>query len=286
MRSPIPLLLCTVGMLLCWSIAGAQTSVSPTRVMVSARDKSSEVSVSNPNSYPIEIEASFGFLVMRSDSNGTMLLDSNNLSPDESAKSCEGWMKVSPRRFILGPNTSKVVRVLVAAPPAISDGEYWGRLKFTSQPLLPATRIDTTGLEFGTVITLLLATDIPVLYRKGRLATGIDFDVAGVRVDSSRARVLVDTRRLGNSAYRGTFFGVLRNADGVEIARVEEQFTTEFVLRKALDFRIPGDGSYHLTLECRSVRTGLAADVAIPAETRVKEYLLTIAGHEAVLTAE
>lgn len=286
MRPLIKLLLYTVGMLICCSSATAQTSISPTRVLMSSRDKSTEVSVSNPNNYPIEIVASFGFALMRSDSNGTMVLDSNVLSPDESAKSCEEWLKVSPRRFVLGPNSSKVVRVLVTPPSGISDGEYWGRLKFTSQPLLPAEEIDTNRTEFGTVITLLLATDIPVLFRKGRVATGIEFNVARVNIDSSRARILVDTRRLGNSAYRGTFFGVIRTAGGAEIARVEEQFTTEFALRKSLSFRIPGDGSYHLSIECRSVRTGNAADVAIPAETRVKQYTMTVAGREVSLMPE
>ncbi len=177
-----------------------------------------------------------------------------------------------------------MVRVLAVAPAGIDDGEYWGRLVFASLPLVVAPPVDTSAQDVSTSITLILATDIPVVFRKGKVATGIEFNVARADVQHSRARILVDTRRTGNSAYRGTLFGTISTADGAEVARVEEQFTTEFALRKLLEFPLPGDGSYRMRLEVRSVRTGNAADAAIPAPTVIREYSMNVSGRDVVLS--
>jgi P pilus assembly chaperone PapD len=257
--------------------AFAQISVFPTRVMLAARERSREVTVQNPTDKSLEITAGFGYKLIRSDSVGTLRLDSMMQNDEERAKSCRNWLKCFPRKFTLAPGASQKIRIMASAPDTIADGEYWGRLVLTPvQVGAPVVAGSDTSAGIASELTMIFALDIPVVYRKGKPSTGIAIDAITTQSDSVGMVLLVDSRRIGNSAYRGTMSAIVKDASGGEVARIGSQFTNEFILRQA--FRLPslGAGEYRLELLSESVRTGSAAEAVIPASAVVKEYDLHI----------
>jgi hypothetical protein len=266
--------------------ASAQITVAPTRVVLSGREKSQEITIRNPTAEPLEIEASFGFKLLRSDSLGNLFLDSTAHGPEESARSCRDWLKMFPKKFVLAPGSTRVVRVVATPPVDIEDGEYWGRVRVSGNPMetpKPLSLRDSTVI--GTNVTVILALEIPVMLRKGSIETGVAIDGAtGVR-DSAGPVVFLDLKRTGNSAYRGTAFSTLRRADGSEIPGVANTpFTIEFALRAPIRLPQLPDGAYRLETEIKSVRQGTAADVTLPAPTVNGRYDVVVAGKDVRVT--
>jgi len=266
-------------------IASAQFEVAPTRLILTMRERSKEVNVVNTTDGPIEVEVDLGYKLIRTDSLGTMTLDSTG-TPEELKKSGRDWLKIYPRRFSLAPHASRMVRVMVTIPADAEDGEYWGRAIVTSNPVAPVPTggNDTAGIE--TKLTMRLQLDLPVIIRKGDVQTGIVLDGVQARPDAEGTALLADLRRTGNSAYRGTLAGVLRRSDGSEVARAEDQYTAEFSLRKTLHFPALQDGSYVLTLTSESVKKGGANEAVIASPTVSGTYAVVVAGRNITVTAQ
>ena len=258
--------------------AAAQIEVAPTRVILSMRERSQEVNVTNTSESAVEVTTELGFKVIRHDSLGGITLDSGKTA-EETARSGKEWLKVFPRRFTLAPRTSRIVRVMVTIPDAAPEGEFWARLIVSGTPVNSSMKIDgdsAQGIE--TSLAMRMELDLPVIIRKGNVETGIAFDGMQARMNGENTLLLVDMHRTGNSAYRGTLKGVLRDSRGAVAAETGEQFTAEFSLRRTLLLpRVP-DGSYTLELEAESVKKGGANEAVIPAPTARQQYRLTVNG--------
>lgn len=260
------------------SIASAQIEVAPTRVLLNMRERSKEVNIINNSSNPAEVTAELGFKLFRSDSLGRVTVDTV-VSSEESMHSCQAWLKVFPRKFILAPGASRMVRVLIVPADSSAEGEYWGRIIFGSTPIIRAPAEDTTD-AIRTNLTMRIELDIPVIFRKGNVQTGIEFEGISAKNGPDAALALLDTKRTGNAAYRGTLTTVLKRSDGSELARSEEQYTTEFRLRKRIQLPKLSDGTYTLEVESKSVKRGSANDAVLNAPTVTKTYALTVSKSE------
>lgn len=257
----------------------AQVEVAPTRVILSMRERAREIKVINPTETPMEVEAFLDFQLIRSDSLGAVTLDSAR-TPEELARSCEGWLKVFPRRFILMPHTARSIRVLVQPPDSIVEGEYWGRLVVGSLPVERET-FDPADTAAGiqTNLTMRLELSLPVIFRKGVAETGVEVKGAQVKRVGDAMFALFDLQRRGNSAWRGTIFVNLRSADGMLIEKFEQQLTAEFDLRNAVRLPTLADGNYTVQVELESIKKGSANDAVIPAEKVMRYYRLAVAGN-------
>lgn len=256
------------------SIASAQVEVAPTRVLLSMRERSREVNVINNSTNPVEVTCELGYKLFRSDSLGRISVDSA-ATAEEASHSCQPWLKVFPRKFILAPGASRMVRVLIVPADSASEGEYWGRIIFGSTPIIRAPAEDTSD-AIRTNLTMRIELDIPVIFRKGSVQTGIEFTGITARNESDATVALLDTKRTGNSAYRGTLTAVVKRPDGSEVSRFEEQYTTEFQLRKRIQLPKLSEGSYTLEVESKSVKRGSANDAVIASPTVSKTYALTV----------
>lgn len=265
----------------------AQISVAPPRILINPGERSYEMMVENSADVPVTVTASLGFQLMRTDSAGIVSLDTMARTGEESLKSCRDWIKISPKKFTIPVKGSRTVRVIASVPPTAADGEYWGRLILLSQRVLPPEALKITdGDSIKTEITVALELNLPIIVRKGAIETGIELQSISARQDTNGCRLLVDTHRSGNSAYRGTLFATVKSADGSSIATAREPFTTEFELRQALKLPRLNDGNYTVDLECRSVKGGTAADAVIPAATVNRSYELHIAGERVELSPQ
>lgn len=281
----IPLLL---GILLCAAdgIATAQIEVAPTRVILTMREHSQEVNVTNTSDNQVEVNAELGFKLIRTDSLGEQTLDAPR-TPEEQMRSGRDWVKIFPRRFTLAPRSSRLIRVLVTIPDSAGAGEYWARLIVAGTPvnsMLPVDLDSAAGIE--TDIRMRMELDLPIIIRKGSLETGIRFNAVQAQNDSPNALLLLDLQRTGNSAYRGTLHAVLRDAGGDTVTSTSDQYTAEFNLRKAIRLPRLADGSYTLEIESQSVKRGGANDAVIPAPDVARRYALDVSGDRILVAAK
>lgn len=255
--------------------ASAQIEITPTRVMLDLRQRSQEVIVTNSSNEVIEVETALGFKVIRSDSLGRMSVDSV-CGPEELSRSARTWLRVFPRRFTVEPRGSRTVRVLASIPETAEAGEFWARLIVTGTPVGP--RGDSTiGNGIVARIAMSLQLDLPVIVRKGRVATGVSFDDLAIRTAPSGQMAVVRLTRGGNSAYRGTLYTKIRDGGGDVVARNESQFTVETVLDKGIEIPSLPDGNYSLEVEARTVKKGGANDAVIAAEPVARTFPFFIA---------
>ncbi|MEP7217797.1 MAG: hypothetical protein ABI876_02715 [Bacteroidota bacterium] len=254
----------------------AQVELSPTRVILSLRERSQEVNLTNPTSERVEVTTDLGFRLLQSDSLGRVTLRSD-ASNEELSKSCRDWVKIFPHRFTLAPGESRSVRVLILPPDSIPDGEYWGRAVFGSSPVsVEPSVLGDSAAQIETRLTMKIELDIPIIFRKGNAETGISIEGVAMRGDAKGTFALIDLRRSGNSAYRGTLSAHVQNAEGKEIAGASDQFTTEFSLRKSLRFPKLAVGSYTIEIESVTMKKGAANDAVITAPTIRKKYFVTV----------
>lgn len=266
------------------NMAVAQITIAPTRVVISGRENDAEVTISNPTGDPLEVTAQFGFAIFRSDSMGHLFFDAPRTEAEREV-SCDKWLKLFPKRFVLPPGESRSVRVLATFPEGLADGEYWARLRFLGNRMEPAKPADPNDTNVRAKIDIKLSIEVPVMVRKGLVQTGMSFEGISTRRDSTTTKLLVDMKRQGNSAYRGTIFGKLRRPDGSEIELPESSFTMEFAIRQVIPLPALSDGTYSLVLEARSVRKGSAAEVTLPAPTVTQQFELVVQGNNARVTS-
>lgn len=264
--------------------AQAQVNIYPKRVMVSNSQRSSDVLVSNTGVAPVEISAKALFAIIRSDSLGNTYFDSTG-SDAEMARSCHGWAKVFPKQFTLLPGEERTVRVIMTPPASLGDGEYRARLMISSavvEPPLTPEANDTAVVI--TDVRLRIHSSLPLIFRKGKVETGIAItSLAARHVDSNLSLVVADLGVTGNSAYRGTVQAVLRSADGSRLDTASEQVTVELNRRQALPFRRIAEGTYRLDVSSRAVFTGTAMESVLAAPPVEQSYDLVVSRSEMIL---
>lgn len=252
----------------------AQIDVAPVHVLLNSRQRDTEIFVTNSLDETVEVTTRIGFKVLRSDSLGNRRLDTA-ASAAELSNSCESWIKLYPQKVLLPPRGTRSLRVMILPPESIPDGEYWARLEIMGQRVGRPGQVNTDTAIVMEIRTR-LNVGIPVTFRKGKVETGIAIDdISAQRIDSGFT-LLVDTRRLGNAAYRGTLRATVRGVDGKEILVREREFTNETKLRNSFNLTEIPEGTYDLEIESRSIRTGNNADAVLSAPLVMKSYRLSV----------
>ncbi len=109
--------------LLVSSLTQAQVIVAPTVLFMSDQSRFGTFVVMNRSNTPQEISISFRFGFPESDSAGITRMEYSDTAM-ERLHSCQEWLKGFPQKFIVNPGQQQVVRLLVAPPTGIADGEY------------------------------------------------------------------------------------------------------------------------------------------------------------------
>jgi P pilus assembly chaperone PapD len=254
------------ALLPCAAPAAAQgVLVAPTAVFIDARARTATLMLVNPNEEPAEVEIGtlYGYPV--TDSTGQLTLKVID-APDSTEPSAAGWIRAFPRRMTLAPKAQQTVRLLVSPPPGTPDGEYWGRLSITARggTLALSQPSDTGAVSVG--LSVEVRTIIPVLYRKGRLETGIGLSALRAERVGDSLVVRAHLERLGTAAAFGTARGELVDSAG----KVRSTFTAPLSAYVAIDprFSAPLDsvppGRYQLRVEISPGRLDLAPESVIP----------------------
>lgn len=254
-----------VALLIPSALAAQGIAIAPTSVFIDARARTGLLLLVNPNDEPAEVEISTFFAYPVTDSAGQIQLHTPERS-DSSLLSAAAWVRVFPRRVTISPHTQQTVRLLVSPPPEIPDGEYWSRLVITARGgKLPVTvAADSGAVQVG--LSLEVRTIIPLLYRKGKPATGISLSNlrAEVRGDSLVVRGRMERR--GNAAALATVRGEVVDSTG----RVRATFAVPTSIYYVLEprFTTPIDslkpGRYRLRLAVSSGRQDIPPESILP----------------------
>lgn len=186
-------------------------NVSPAVLYIDARTREGVVTLHNGGRHPEEIEVGFQFGQHVADDAGTVRLVLADSAP-AGAPSALPWLRAYPRRLVLAPGETQVVRIIVRPPAGLAAGEYWARLVVNAVPQAPAieqTRGESTvRLRIGTRVVGGLH------YRVGRLGTSLGVERASAAREGGRVHLTLDLARGGNAAFVGRLRARLLAADG------------------------------------------------------------------------
>jgi hypothetical protein len=232
--------------------------VAPHSIFIDHRSRGGFVELYNPEARPVEVEllTLYGYPVTTS--RGQLELRVIE-SPGPDDPSASGWIQVLPRRVLIPPLTKQTIRLLGRPPATIPDGEYWARLEIRAREgQVPVTGVDSTqGIQMR--LNLEVRTIIPVYYRKGPVASGLELSDLRATVEPDSIGVRLRLKRSGNAAFIGTVRGSLRDQNNREV----RSFSTPIAVYYDIDprFGLSRDGlppgAYTLQVEVAPERTDI-----------------------------
>nr|MBN2276118.1 molecular chaperone [candidate division Zixibacteria bacterium] len=176
--------------------------VAPTSVILSDTKKTGRLTIQNPTDKPKEISIDFSFGLPESDSLGNVKvrIDDEAVSGPRSAAE---WIKAYPRKFILQPDSTQVVRFLAKPPADLADGEYWARIMVKSQE--GQTSIPVAGQDdrITTKLNMIMQTAVNLKYRTGNLISKLEVVRTEARDLDSTIEIYLDMVNRGNVSYVG-----------------------------------------------------------------------------------
>lgn len=263
----------------------AQAQLDPPRPVLSSRQRSIEVNISNPTNKPLEVTIDLQYTVIGYDSLGNVSILHDSLTDEARSRDCSSWLKVFPRRLVLPSTSSRTVRILAGIPANTPEGEYWSRLNLDCVPTdAPAElpKLDSGDVALGVSMSSVLST--PILVRVGTISTGATIDdVIGV-VDSGQTTLICSMTRTGNSPYRGTLKAKVVDGSGTQVAEGLTETTIEFAGRARVALRSISDGTYQVQIDGTTVRRGSMSEIVVPADPIAKTYTMTVAGSQITMT--
>lgn len=192
--------------------------VAPTSVILSDRKRTGRLTVQNPTDRPKQVQISFSFGVPVSDSAGNIKLNLQDSAVTDE-RSALDWIKAFPKKMILEPNTSQVVRFLARPPKDLADGEYWARIMVRSQEGETSIPLPTDDDKIMTKLNMIMQTAIVLKYRSGNLISKLEVRETEVFPTDTMVTAYIDMINRGNVSYVGVLSCRLIDADGREISK-------------------------------------------------------------------
>jgi hypothetical protein len=233
------LLLATTFLLFLANDLMAGVLVAPTVVFLSDKSRTGRMTVQNPTTAPKEVTINFSFGLPASDSLGEVYLTLQDTGVTD-PRSALGWVKAFPRKIILPPDGSQVVRVVAYPPPGLPDGEYWARVVIASQDgEVSVPSADENG-RISTRLNMVTQTAIVLKYRTGTLTSDLELLGASARLAFPKVWVTVDLLNKGNVSYVGILKCRLLDEEKNEISRNEVDLAVYRSLKRRMALPVTG----------------------------------------------
>lgn len=214
--------------------------VAPTSVILSDRKRTGRLTVQNPTDKPKQVEIRFSFGMPVSDSAGNIRLNLQDSAVTDE-RSALGWIKAFPKKMILDPNSSQVVRFLARPPRDLADGEYWARIMVRSQEGETTIPLPTNNDKITTKLNMIMQTAIVLKYRSGNLVSKLEVQETEVFQTDTIITAFIDMVNRGNVSYVGILNCRLVDAGGREISKADIDLAVYRELRRKV--RLPIIGS-------------------------------------------
>ncbi|NLI16637.1 MAG: hypothetical protein GX409_10175 [candidate division Zixibacteria bacterium] len=191
--------------------------VAPTIVFLSDKNRTGRMTIQNPTNTPKEVFVGISFGLPQSDSLGnvTLVLQDSGVTDPRSAMN---WVKAFPRKVIIPPNGSQIVRLAANPPPNLPDGEYWAQIVVRSQEGELTVPQANEAEKITTRLNMVMQTAIRLKYRTGKLVSELALTKATARLMNSKVLVMVDLANNGNVSYVGKMKCRLLDIDKKEIS--------------------------------------------------------------------
>ena len=211
----------------------ASVLVAPTAVFLSETDRTGRMTIQNPTDKPKEVSIYFSFGLPVSDSLGNVQVRLQDSGVTDT-RSAVDWLKAFPRKMVLAPGATQVVRFVARPPRDLPDGEYWARIVVRSQESQASLPSQTGEDKITTKLNMIMQTAIILKYRTGNLVAKLDVvDTQVVRTDSA-VDVFVDMENRGNVSYVGILHGRLLDARDREISTEKINLAVYRTLRRKM----------------------------------------------------
>lgn len=255
--------------------SSAQLIVTPSRIMLSPSTRSGELEVKNPTSKPVVVTTRLMYAVTNTDSLGRAILDTARVA-DGSRRIALDWTRAFPKQFTLEPGATRLVKVLASPPSELADGEWLARIEVLGVPVDKPTELepDTSGMSVR--LNYSYAYNIPILYRKGELSTGIDFRALDAKITDKGASMTLGLSVTGNASYRGKFIVTVSKATGEDVQTFEAPVVATIAYKYPLAFPPLDPGTYTVTIKAVTQKRGPVTDVLIQAPPVTRQFTLTL----------
>jgi len=257
--------------------AAAGVLVSPTVVFISDKSPTGRMTLLNNGDTPQEVTVYFSYGLPVSDSLGNISVvfqDSAVTDP----RSCLDWVRAFPRKVIIEPGESQIVRFMVRAPKNLPDGEYWARIMVQSQAA--NVQIPVSSEQDGVRTHLNMITELAIMlkYRTGDLVSSLELRDAYTAVKDTLVEVMLDMVNKGNVSYMGMLECRLLDSDMKEISsnlrklavyremirRIDLKYITEgFKPPFHVEIRINSEGRNDITPEDMIIGNIITRTVAV-----------------------
>lgn len=222
---------------LSWT-AIAQVSVAPTVIIIDDQTGVASLQVNNSPDAAKEIQISFNFGYPAGDSLGnlsTIYGDSINAAK----YGLDSYLRIFPKSFILQPGGQQTVRIQVRPMTNKPDGTYWTRLTVNSS--VAAKDIETVNVAegVGTQINYVFKQNIPVLFTKGNVTTGLEVNSVNYKRNETKMDVMMDLKLMGNSPFLGTLHTRILDDLGMEISKQQQTFVAYFDGLRKVELDLP-----------------------------------------------
>jgi P pilus assembly chaperone PapD len=212
---------------------GAGVLVAPTVVILTDKKRTGRINVENPSNKPKEVKISFSYGLPTSDSLGKISIDLRDSDVDD-PRSALNWIKAFPRKVLLPPNGSQVIRLVAQPPSDLPDGEYWAHIIIESQEGETSYPLATEEEGITTRLNMIMKTAIALKYRTGDLNAELLMTDVTTKEQDSRVMVLCDLKNLGNVSYLGVLTCRLYDAEDKEISYHKSNLAVYRDLRRGI----------------------------------------------------
>lgn len=237
------------GLLLLCNLTYASVTVSPKFLFLNASRKSIPLYVSNPGVDEAEVwlEVKFGY--EKSDENGKPIIFMDTTGDNE--YSAASWVRVFPRRFILGPGEMQTVRLVAVPPAGVHDGEYWARIFVTSKNRNVSSASLKSRQNVKPGINVMSQTDLPFHFRVGKVTTGVTVNSLDVALNDTAIVLKTKLSRSGNASFWGKRTIKIINSAGITMFTVSKNtgVYTEMTLVDLIKFGGFASGTYSVEIE-------------------------------------
>lgn len=251
-----------------WS-AVSQVSVAPTVIIIDDQTGVASLQVNNSPDAAKEIQISFDFGYPAGDSLGNVLMVYGD-SLNSIKYGLDANLRVFPKSFILQPGAQQTVRLQVKPMASKADGTYWTRLVVNSSQA--AQDIETVKVTegVGTQINYVFKQNIPVLYTKGNVTTGIKVNSVSTERDKNKLNVMLDLDLLGNSPFLGTLHTRLLDDLGMEVQKQQQTLVAYFDVIRRVEVELPAtvqSGNFTLEFVFETKRNDIPETDLVKGET-------------------
>jgi P pilus assembly chaperone PapD len=265
-------------------VATAQVSITPTRLILAPSDRTGDITVLNPTAQPMVVSTRMFYSIYRSDSTGDVRLDTVRTG-DPMERSALEWTRLFPKQFTLQPGEKRVVRVMVTPPNDLGDGEYIARVGIRGVPVDRPVSVASDTNAVKTDVSLNLSYSVPVLFRKGKLTTGVAFDVKEIFPRDGRSWVKLGLKTTGNATFRGTLRVTVLDAAGKIVAKKDHALISEVGYDYPLEIPTLPAGSYTLSMEAITELPGKANESVVKGAPTMKQIAINVTGKSVTLAS-